>query len=89
MNYEQQFIGLSNGTRVRNFIHFNPRKRATRVNVTVSDAAAWHKRLAEAGLVASLAGGSLRLGVTAADLTNHGPLLRELVHQAVAHYQGR
>jgi len=89
LNYKQQFIGLTDGTRSRNFIWFTPQKKAVRLGMPTSGGAPWQKRLDEAGVHHNLMERGLRVWVTSRDLAVHEALLRELVHRVVGEYQNK
>lgn len=88
-NYNRQHIGLSDGTRSRNFVHVNPKKRFVHINATVADADEWTKKLAAAGMDAWLSRSGSRTGVTVApaDFAKYETTLRQLIAQAVAEFE--
>jgi hypothetical protein len=90
LNFTRSIIGLSNGTRVQNFIVFRPRKGFLRLGARISEASAWVDRLEEAGLAATVnAQGRLRVNLKPQEIRLHRDLLRELVGTAVKEHEGR
>jgi hypothetical protein len=88
-NYNRQYIGLSDGTRSRNFVYVHPKKRFIHINATVAEADEWAKKLSAAGMDAWLSRSGSRAGVTVApaDFAKHEPILRQLLAQAVADFE--
>lgn len=89
LNYNKYYIGLTNGTRSRNFLHFRPKKKFTHLMADVSERDAWLERLEEAGFATTTHGDRfLRVTVSPKEIEKHRALLAELVHKALEEYQG-
>lgn len=88
-NYNRQYIGLSDGTRSRNFVYVHPKKRFIHINAAVTDSDEWTKKLTAAGMDARLSrgGGRARVTVTPTDFSKCEPHLRPLLAQAVAEFE--
>lgn len=88
-NYNRQYIGLSDGTRSRNFVYVHPKKRFIHINAAVTDPDEWTKKLTAAGMEAWQSRGGGRAGVTVApaDFAKCEPHLRPLLAQAVAEFE--
>lgn len=50
LNYNKQFVGLTDGYRSRNFVTYRPRKKHLRLGVVVNDRTGWQQRFADADL---------------------------------------
>lgn len=83
LNYNKYYIGLTDGTRSRNFIYFRPRKKYLRMVIPDSWTEGQVQRLEEAGVDADQTGGRLQINLTAADLKKHHDVLAELIHEIV------
>jgi hypothetical protein len=83
LTYNKSYIGLSSGTRSRNFIYFRPKKEFTHVSAEVADKDSWIEKLEQAGLDATSGGRYLRVTVYPKDLEKHRQLLMDLLHKAV------
>ena len=86
LNYNKYYIGLNDGTRSRNFVHFRPKKKFTHVLVEIADKDGWAERLEEAGLAATTTGRYLRVTVSPKELPKQRELLKELIHKAVEEF---
>jgi len=83
INFNKHYIGLTDGVRSRNFVHFRPRKKHMLLLAQVDDPPAWVQKLEEAGLSASIEGdATVRLSVAPPDLK-----ITALLHEAVARHQ--
>jgi hypothetical protein len=84
-NYNKHFIGLTDGIRSNNFIHFRPRKQFLHMVVRVSEPAGWTERLEAKGLSAHVEdpAGSMRVTLRPGDLETHKAELLPLIEQAV------
>ena len=88
LNFNKGYIGLTDGIRSRNFIHFYPKKKIIHLVVEVADKSAWIERMEEAGLAATNHGDRwIRVAVPPKDADEHRDLLAELVQKAVAEFQ--
>ncbi|HEX5051031.1 MAG TPA: hypothetical protein VFZ65_04605 [Planctomycetota bacterium] len=90
LNHNRQYIGLSDGSRSRNFVHFIPKKKFVHVKAAISDAETWVERLAGAGLEVRTSdnGTMVRVTVLPQDFGKNEGLLRELLTKAVQEYEG-
>ena len=88
LNYNKHFIGLTDGTRSRNFVHFRPRKAFAHVTSVVGDPASWVERLEEVELAAVVKRNKLRLTLSPKDFAANRELVTELLNEAVANHQG-
>lgn len=81
LNYRKYFIGLTDGSRSRNFVFFRPRRRFLRIGARIgtSDITDWIGRLDAAGAKADVRDGRLRFNVVFGDLERLRPLLEEIV----------
>lgn len=87
LNFLQQYIGLSDGNKSRNFVYFSPRKRFLYVNVNTQVSDEWLSKLEEAGIPANMTGSLLEVTIEPADFNQHELMIRELLHEAVVSYQ--
>ncbi len=88
LKYNKYYIGLTDGSRSRNFLHFRPKKKFAHLLAEVSDRDTWVERFEEAGLAATMDGDRyLRVNVSPRELEKHRLLLSELVHQAVEEFR--
>lgn len=80
--YNKFYIGLSDGTRVDNFVSFTPRKKHLYLRARV-DAPTWTTRVEDAGLESSVErDGRLRVKLDAASLKKNRELIGELAEAA-------
>lgn len=83
LNYNKRYVGLSDGSKSRNFIHFYPKKNFVKVLAEVSDKGTWMSRIEEAGLDATQHGARwIKTTFTLQDMKQHEELLRELLTSA-------
>ena len=87
LNFNRHYVGLSDGIRSRNFVHFRPRKQFVHVLAEVPDIPAWVEKIEEGGLPAATDRGRLRFTIAPKDLKSHGDLVRDAIHAAVEHYE--
>lgn len=87
LNYLQQYIGLTDGVRSRNFVSFDPKKKFIYLYVNVTVPEDFPKRLEEAGLPASMDDSELTVTIEPDEFGKHGEVLRQLLHAAVEAYQ--
>lgn len=84
LNFNKYYIGLSDGTRSRNFIYFRPRKKFLRVLVP----SGWNEeraaRFEDAGLEAEQNDDKLVFNLSSADLKKHRELVVSVIHEIVA-----
>jgi hypothetical protein len=88
INFLRQYIGLRDGTRSRNYVHWIPKKKYLHLKVSVGDAAAWVDRLEKVGIETRVSNnGMVRATVTPDSFAQHRALLGELIAQAVAEFE--
>lgn len=87
LNFMQQYIGLTDGSKSRNFVYFQPRKKFLYLDINVSLPEEWPSRLEEAGLPASVDGNLLEVTLEPAKFDQNEELIRTLLNQAVEIYQ--
>jgi hypothetical protein len=87
LNYNKYYIGLTDGTRSRNFVSFGPRKQFVHLSAEVLEPGSWSERVEEAGLSATASGDRVQVTLAPTDLKKHEDLLRELLHEAVDLHQ--
>lgn len=85
LNYNKHFIGLREGERSNNFVHFRPRRQFVHVVVRVSNPEEWKEKCEGVGLVAAVEepGNRMRVVLYPKDFRNHEGDLAPLVHQAI------
>lgn len=84
LNYNKYYIGLTDGSRSRNFVNFQPKRKFMHVMAEVANKDTWIERLEEDGLATTVRGDRyLRVTVSPKELEKHRALLAELVHKAV------
>jgi len=84
LNYKRGYVGLSDGRRSNNFIHFKPRKSHARVVFKTTEAEPWSEKLDQVGLSAEVnRRGSLCLNLSTDDVEANLDLLGELVEETV------
>jgi hypothetical protein len=84
LNYNRHYIGLSDGTRARNFISFRPRRKHLQVVLQPGWTPDMLERLDEAGLGTDENRGRLIYNLTPADLRKHSDLVTAITHEMVA-----
>lgn len=87
LNYNRHYVGLSDGTRSRNFVYFLLRKKYLRMVVPGGWTEEWGAKLEEAGLTADNAGDKLRVTLSPQDLNQHRELIVALVAEIVQEQQ--
>lgn len=87
LKYNRYFIGLSDGTRSRNFVYFRPRKQFLRVLAEVNEVQPWITRLTEAGLEATDRDNRVAVNVSPKELAANRELITTLLHEAVDQFQ--
>lgn len=83
-NYNRHYIGLNDGLRSRNFIHFKPRRKHLRVVMQPGWSPDMVERLDEAGLATEQNRGRLVYNLTPSDLKKHVDLVTAVTHEMVA-----
>lgn len=87
LNYNQHFVGLTDGRRSRNFVLFRPRKGHLRLEAKVDETAEWVARLEDAGVSAEAKRDRISINLTPKLLAEHRQAIDGLVQQAVAEAQ--
>lgn len=89
LNYNKYYVGLHDGSRSRNFVHFRPKKRFIHLLAAVSERDAWAERFEEAGLATTVRRDRyVQVTVTPKELPKNRELLTELLHKAVEEFRG-
>jgi hypothetical protein len=83
LNYNKQFIGLTDSGGPNNFVSFSPNKSSLWINIKLVPADAWAKRLEEAG-VEYRNDWAVRVKVSPANFATYESLIREMLQEAVA-----
>lgn len=86
LKYNLGYIGLHDGARSRNFIHFTPKKSGLSLRVVVQDTAGFIERFKAADIDVTPRGRFLRVRVSKAELDQNEPLIRDLIDTAVKEY---
>jgi hypothetical protein len=87
LTYMRHWIGVTDGTRTRNFIKMLPRKGHLRLSALHDGAAEWKSRLDAAGLDASLnRRGRLVVNIQPKELEPNRPLIDELVRASAREF---
>ncbi len=89
LNYNRQFVGLTDGRRSRNFLLFKPRKAHLRLEAKVEARDEWVTRLEDAGLSAAARRRSIWVNLNSKLLAEHRAIIDELVGQAVSEAQAQ
>jgi hypothetical protein len=87
LTFNKFYIGLSDGTRPRNFIYFSPRKQFMYMNVKVASPQIFLSNAKQANLDAGIEGGHIWITLTPRDVEPHRKLLTEVIHAAVDEFQ--
>jgi hypothetical protein len=87
-NYNQQYIGLTDGGKPDNFVYFHPLKSRMRVCVAVSPVEPWIKRLEDSPLDFKSESEALFIDVTTQTFAANRPLIDELLLEAVKQDEG-
>ena len=83
LNYNKYYIGLSDGTRAKNFIRFKPFKKSLRVIIPGGWSEERSARFEEAGLEADEKNGKLIFNLSPADLKKNSELVNSVIHEVV------
>lgn len=86
LNYNKYYIGLSDGYKSRNFIHFRPKKQFTHVFMEVDQKEDWLQKLEEEGITAVINDKWLKLTLTPNLVNKENALLTQLIQRAVEIY---
>ena len=82
IKYNQQYIGMTNGGVVANFVYFKPRKKWLLVEAKTGDRDLWDAAIYEAGLPLFSRGAYSRFRVTERQFDEHRDLLRSVFKAA-------
>ena len=83
LNFTKTFIGLTDGTRSRNFITFIPRKSVLRVGFRVKDKQSWSDKFEDLDMPTSIQRRKIYVTLTRARFKENNEVLTELIYQAV------
>lgn len=86
LNYNKYYIGLSDGYKSRNFIHFKPKKQFTNVFIEVEDAGEWIQKLEDEGVSAVVRDKILKFTITPQLFQQKKELISSLIEDAVKIY---
>jgi hypothetical protein len=88
LKYKKQHAGICEHGSFFNVVALNPKKSFVACKVRLSNAVERVEKAEQAGLEARVRKGNQAiLNLKQADMTNHVPLLREIIHQAVQEAQ--
>lgn len=83
LNFNKQFIGLTENGKANNFVYFLPNKSSLWVGVNVNPVDPWVKRVEDAGLEFRNEDGRIRVKVTPKTFAENEDLVRELLQCSV------
>ena len=86
LNYNKHYIGLSDGVKSRNFIHFKPKKQFTHIMFEIEQKEDWIEKIEEADMTAELSDKWLKVTLTPNQLEKSLKILEPLIFQAVELY---
>ena len=86
LNYNKHYIGLSDGVKSRNFIHFKPKKQFTHILFEIEQKEDWIEKIEEADMTAELSDKWLKVTLTPNQLEKSIEVLEPLISQAVELY---
>lgn len=86
LNYNKYYIGLSDGYKSRNFIHFKPKKQFTNILVEIENADDWIQKLEDEGVSAVFRDKWLRFALTTQNFEKKKGIVTELIQSAVELY---
>jgi len=86
LNYNKHYIGLSDGIKSRNFIHFKPKKQFTHILFEIEQKEDWIEKIEEADMTAELSDKWLKVTLTPNQLEKSIEVLEPLISQAVELY---
>ena len=86
LNYNKHYIGLSDGVKSRNFIHFKPKKQFTHILFEIEQKEDWIEKIEEADMTAELSDKWLKVTLTPNQLEKSLEVLEPLIFQAVELY---
>jgi hypothetical protein len=83
LNYNQQYIGLTDAGKPDNFVYFSPRKSLMRVCANLSPVEPWIKRLQESSLDVKPGTDEVFIDITPQAFTGNKDLIDEILKEAV------
>lgn len=86
INYNKYYIGLSDGYKVRNFIHFKPKKQFTNVFLELENPAEWVKTMEDEGVSAVVQDKVLKFSLTPQILKQKKDIISKAIQSAVEIY---
>jgi len=87
LNYNKFYIGLHDGARSRNFVHFSPHKQYMYLNLRVANPQELLTTVKQSGLDAGIDGNNLWITLTPKDVEPNLKLLTDSIHAAVDEFQ--
>lgn len=84
LNYNKQFIGLTENGKANNFVNFLPNKSTLWISVNVNPVDTWVKQIEDAGLVFRNQDGGIRVKVMPKTFSANKELIRDLLQRAVS-----
>lgn len=86
LNFNKYYIGLSDGIKSRNFIHFKPKKQFTHILFEVEQKDEWVQKLEEADMTVEVNDKWLKVTLTPGQIDKSMEVLQPLIFQAVDLY---
>jgi hypothetical protein len=88
LNYNQQYIGLTDGAQANNFVYFSPKKSFIRISASISPVEPWTKRLEETSLNFKVWEDGVKVSVTPQTFEDNRAFLIEVLQEAVKQDEG-
>jgi hypothetical protein len=79
LNYNKYYIGLTDGYKSKNFIHFKPKKQFVNILMEVDNAEDWITKLEELGVASDFRERWLRFSLTTSNFEKMKKILSELI----------
>lgn len=86
LNYNKYYIGLNDGFKSRNFIHFKPKKQFTHIFFELANKQEWVEKLDDLGITSTANKRNLQVTVTPKQATDNIEILTELIKESVVFY---
>ncbi|WP_138431905.1 hypothetical protein [Fodinibius saliphilus] len=86
LNYNKYYIGLSDGVKSRNFIHFKPKKQFTHILFEIDQKEDWAQKLEDSDMSAEKHDKWLKVTLTPGQVDKNLDLLEPLIFQSVEIY---
>lgn len=86
LNYNKYYIGLSDGVKSRNFIHFKPKKQFTHILIEVDQKDEWVQKLEDSEMSSEVNDKWLKVTLTPGQLSKNIAELEPLINRAVEIY---